>query len=65
MTQIQKRKTIESELVESKKLAIRTLEETPVIKEFKRRELKEDILHGRGDKLLRDKVVSVRETERV
>jgi hypothetical protein len=58
LTQIQKRKTIESELVENKRIDIRNIESTREFKEFKNKEIIDDISKGRGQALLRDKVIS-------
>ena len=65
LTQVQKRKTVEVDLAENRKIDLHNLEKTPEIQSIKNRELIEDIKAGRGGNLLKDKVVNPEEVERV
>jgi hypothetical protein len=58
LTQIQKRKTIASDLLENRRMDIKNLEQSRDIVEFRREETMREGLQGRAVRLVEDRVVT-------
>ena len=65
MTQVQKRKTVEVDLVDNRKMDLRNIESFPQIQKMRTQERIKNLKEGKMDRKMKEKVVDTSEVQSV